>query len=180
MLFGPLKKILANKQKVATIDRCGMIMYMDVMESKMKSRYFCVATDRKTGELTDTGGGIKKTLDRSVISTAIRETREESLGVFDDLLNDKLDENVLLENAYAITDYKTLIIFWKVKVNRHLIDKEFKSRLLKYAYPEVSALTWLEKCNLIRVVFHRVRHQKFYYKVNALLQRAGNFYAALP
>lgn len=113
-----------------------------------KSRTFLFAVDRRTRELTDMGGGISES-DTSLISTAIRETREESLGIFDELLTttDKFDDHKIYERAWAITDFKTLIIFWKIQpidsLEKSKINIEFKKRASCVKHPEVIGLEWI-------------------------------------
>ena len=143
-------------------------------------RYFAFGIDRITRELTDTGGGIEPTIDKNIICTAIRETKEESLNVFDDLLPERLSDTQLYHYAYAVTDFKTLIIFWKVRVDREHVNREFRRRLKHAREPEVIGLRWFDTHTLLTIVYRRKRIHHMYSRVHRLLRRAGSFYKELP
>lgn len=124
-------------------------------------RTFVFAVDRRTRELTDTGGGVLPT-DNSLISTAIRETREESLGIFDELLplQFKFNEFSVYERAWAITDFKTLIIFWKIDpIDQFFISQEFRKRVTGIKCPEVIGVEWVNTDQLETLLFPKHRRQ---------------------
>lgn len=129
------------------------------------TRTFVFAVDRRTRELTDTGGGVMST-DTSLISTAIRETREESLGIFDEILpvEYKFNEFSLYERAWAITDFKTLIIFWKIPPldveHKDKITAEFRRRSALVKCPEVIGVEWINTDQLETLLFPKQKKMK--------------------
>lgn len=181
VVFGSLKSLYNEySHKINTINRCGVILYYDspnngtttttnnttnitnTSSTSEQSKTFIFAVDRKTRELTDMGGGVLPT-DPSLISTAIRETREESLGIFDEFLppNYKFNQLALYERAWSLTDFKTLIIFWKIQEpDKNLIIQEFKQRVTNIKCPEVIGVEWISTDQLETLIFPETRKSK--------------------
>lgn len=83
--------------------RAGVIPY-----TKIYNRlYFLLAQDRKTGDLGDFGGGCKK--NENTLTTAIREFKEESNGIFPALYKTEV-----YLNTFALANKNMSIIFLPV------------------------------------------------------------------
>lgn len=131
--------------RVKTIDwkkykpfRAGVIPYV-VYRGKL---LFCAAVDRKTGDLTDFGGGVSYKKDRSALIGALREFAEESLGAFGTFTPEDLEDCVVARNP------QMAIIFLPLDCDPIEVTKVFQERYRKEKINEVSALAWMSASTL--------------------------------
>lgn len=197
--------------KLCNVTRCGFIFYSDIdanesetekktmtftstatvdsslpLNSPQVGRKFIFGVDRRTKELTDFGGQ-KCSSDKTLISTAIRETQEESLGVFNDIA--KLSESNIFENALAVTDFETIIFFWKLhlpngKTTKHF-NYDFQERKKSCYRPEVIGLDWITANDfsgmLLRNKLDSFPKRKIMYgKIRNLLRDVHGLIKSLP
>ena len=101
IMFKTVREIPASiKSSIQRIGTIPVTRYMD-------KTYFALAIDFQYGELTDFGGMKYTRRPETFIETAIRETREESCGVF--FFTEKQ-----IEESPAIADDSTCIVFVNV------------------------------------------------------------------
>lgn len=173
--FGQNKYDLIYKKKVKDIDldlvrpqRAGVILYTKINNEI----HFGLGVDTKTNELTDFAGGVsyKEFADKNVVIGALREHREESLGIFGEITYDQVLENL------AIYNFNIFILFMNIEYNENinvLFQEQYDAQVKRNITPEVSNIVWLnmsEFKNAITkrgILFHRVQN---------FLQKAGNFY----
>lgn len=119
-------------------ERAGIIIYTTVK----KVLYFGLGLDSRTHDLTDFGGRIIYKIE-NVIEGAIREFKEETLGIFEDITY----ENI--KDCPVIYDDKNLIIFVHIDINPNLICLTFNKKYNEikskdsYKHLEICAITWL-------------------------------------
>ncbi len=120
-------------------------------------RLYCFALDSSSADLTDFGGS-RDTRDKDILETALREFKEESLGVFgnvtyEDLLDVEAIYTRVNENRYA------MMLLLPVKV-RDLMEpvEEFSRRAARLRDHENRALVWLTQEQVSRVLYldHRI------------------------
>jgi len=144
--------------------RAGVIPYI-VYEDKL---LFAFGLDSKFRELTDFGGGISYKKDKTAVVGALRELKEESLGIFGDLKPKDL------EKSFVVYNLEMMIVFYPIEADRKEKNNLFHERLKVEKNPEVCDIVWLNEEELrgsldpkSRLIYLRVRH---------LLVGAGNFY----
>lgn len=127
------------------IPRCGVIL----ISMRNGIMYFGLAKDKKTRELTDFGGGVKKS--EFALAGALRELKEESRELFDINPNDCIDKIALVDNQI---NYMGILF---LPVNETLIDtlpEQFqKQNITNKNNDEISEVVWLDEYafdNLIR------------------------------
>lgn len=119
-------------------------------------RIFGFGIDSKFGTLTDFGGGIKYKIDGNPVSAALRELKEESLGLFD-------FDKESIQDCCCIYNNQILIIFIPIILNPAVTNLFFNSLLSNAVNPEVSKLVWVNEKELIQklkrpyVIFEPVR-----------------------
>lgn len=118
--------------------RAGAIPYVE----KGGKRYYCMGVDR-SGELTDFGGQVE--LRENYFTTALRELKEETMGIFD--YCDPSLMKMIRSNAIAIHDEKkTIILFIKVEVdNLDKIVEEYNQRVILENNPENIKIAWISE-----------------------------------
>lgn len=137
--------------------RAGVIVYTKENETT----YFCLGVDTESGNLTDFGGGVKK--GETVVDGALRELKEESLGVFGDI--DKAD----LDDMFIFHSYNMAIIFIHLDINKGRVDKLFKERVKDKFEPEVCDVVWLPTEEFMESIHGRGK--KLYIRVRRLLNK---------
>lgn len=108
---------------------------------------FCWGVDAPTGEITDFGGGVRRT-DPSPMSGCLRELHEESLGVFTDLINDTADDLVTYSDIM-------MIVFSCIPSELCDTDKvrtSFKSKVGLATQPEVKDIVWLTRDEVVALI----------------------------
>lgn len=120
-----------NRQPHKTQMRAGILPYT-IYQNRL---YFGFGIDNQTSDLTDFGGGVQ-IKDNDPINAAIREFREESLGVFEPLWSNDLN------GQYIIYNNKTLIVLlYCGDVNPLEITQTFNNKVT--ARSEVKGIIWL-------------------------------------
>ncbi len=141
-----------------SIEECkrGGVIFYTMVDGEV---VFMLGVDQAHDELTDFGGG--KT-DRNCIITALREMKEETLGIMN------LIRTTDVRDSIVIHDHRTLIMFLRVAIHPTRISDAFarqyakaldrralrikesvgqqlsRSRRIKiYRLPEVKAVVWL-------------------------------------
>ena len=101
--------------------------------------WFCLGVDRRFGELTDFGGGIKKR--ETPLEGAARELFEESSGMFNECLFERPEINTL-QSTICISQGEMTLIFLPVSYKYMSTEKEDIS-------DEISSIVWLTKEELL-------------------------------
>lgn len=162
-----LYKKLVKEIDLTTIKppRAGVIIY-----TKYNNEiYYGLGIDSVSKEITDFGGGISyKERDKNVILGALREFKEETLGIFGDVHYLDILESPVIYNK------QNLIIFKYVDLSPLMIRELF---LIAYQEqrrpPEVCDIVWMNTNELKHCIMTR---GKMFFRVQNFLQRAGNFY----
>jgi len=115
--------------------RCGIIPFIN----DNNGIQLCMGIDRKSNEISDFGGGLKKS-DLYDIDGAFREFKEESLNVFEKLYNniDYNSSKVLVANIKSTTIYQKRMIIILLKYNN--IDTNITIRDFNNFYNIISDL----------------------------------------
>lgn len=135
-----------------------------------------LGVDTQTQDLTDFGGGVQRR-DADARAGALRELREESLGVFG---------TPTLERS-SVARGETMAIFFVEfpDLNPAAVTKNFQERLAQAVLPEVSNILWLTRAELtqllaepgarIRPEFCRFSRKEYclYERVRRLLATTG-------
>jgi hypothetical protein len=107
---------------------------------------FCLAKDRKTGELGDFGGGVKKGEDS--ITGGIRELEEESNGIFCDI-----DIDYAIGNGLPLLDdNRRKMAIFLVYVEPPMISQ---SRVNFKPSDEISDIVWVTEEELYVLIYNR-------------------------
>jgi hypothetical protein len=176
------KKIRDIDWNVVKPNRGGIVVYfktpsnivMPATNKEVNEILFCFGIDAKFNELTDFGGGISLKRE-TVIEGALREFREESHGVFEQLIPSNLSD------CLAIYNESTMIIFVELRVtldneDRHLLNLTFKSRL--HEKSEISSLVWINSSELLSLLERSKTRQhrwNMYRRVQSLIYHARGF-----
>lgn len=147
--------------------RAGVIMYTKI-NNKL---YFGFGVDSIYNELTDFGGHLDRK-DKNAITGALREFREESLGLFN-YTYEQVKDNII---SY---DDKMAILFIKVNESPEIINQKFKNKLnARYKNNvEVNDIVWLSLEDLLKELYKD--HSKIYTRVKNHLIKSKNFYDLL-
>ena len=146
--------------------RSGAIIYTH-HEGKT---YFCMGIDSCYGDLTDFAGGVKK--GESVLQGGLRELHEESLGVFGELRESDIYENL------AFYSNNMVIMFIRLNVNMDKIKKSFiiKKNCCDNKL-EVSNIYWLTKSEFLESI--SCKGKKMYSRVQKILSKVTEIIQAL-
>lgn len=144
--------------------RAGVIPYT-VLEDKL---LFAFGLDSNFRELTDFGGGVSYKKDKTAIVGALREFKEESLGIFGDLNPKDMGKSFVVYNS------DMMIIFFRTEVDPKEKNTLFQDRLKEEENPEVCDVVWLNEEELRKSLDPKSR--LIYLKVRHLLAGSGNFY----
>lgn len=124
--------------------RAGVIPYVVINNSI----YFLLGIDTKSKELTDFGGGVKKS--ENSLDGAIREFKEETSDIFNTYIYDIKN----FENSKAITDNAKMTIVF-LKLNSEWLNKAQKKFYYKKKYShlnfEIDSVTWIHE-NRFRLI----------------------------
>jgi len=143
--------------------RCGVIIYTHY---KGKT-YFCLGVDSAYGDLTDFGGGVRKS--ETIVEGGLRELKEESRGVFGEILSEELD------NCMAFYTNNMMIVFIKRNVNIDECREKFKKEAL--VDEEVSDICWLEKGDFLNSISGKGR--RIYSRVKKILFKVSDIISAM-
>lgn len=151
--------------------RSGAIIYTH----HLGKTYFCMGIDSCYGDLTDFAGGVKK--GESILTGGLRELHEESLGIFGELGEMDIAENLSFYSNNMVIMFirldvdieKTKNDFWyRVKEKE---DAQFASKL------EVSDICWLDKKDFLDSISCKGR--KMYNRVQKILSKVTEIISAL-
>jgi len=157
-----------NWSKVQPL-RAGVIPY--IKNEKDNTPIFALGVDVNFRELTDFGGGVSYKKDKNAIVGALREFREESLGVFGTFKPKDVSECFVLYNQ------SMMILFLLLEVEPEEINKAFHEKLKQESEPEVNGICWLPLCELQESL--KPTSRLIYEKVKDLLIRGEDFSAFL-
>jgi len=127
---------LYNNENCKNQVRAGIIPYT-FHNDKL---YFGFGVDTKTSDLTDFGGGVQF-IDNGAINAAIREFREETLGVFEPLWSNDLNGQHVIYN-----DRTLIVLLYCGNIDPRTITQNFKKKALEYKTVqglEVKSIIWL-------------------------------------
>jgi hypothetical protein len=143
------KPNLINEEKISfkINDVNKNIINNVVSETKNSNinRIFGFGVDFQYGTFTDFGGGIKYKYDKDAVSAALRELKEESLGLFD-------FNKQMIQNCCCIYNKDILIIFIPILIKPEICNNYFSTLVKKETKPEVSKLEWISEKDLIEKV----------------------------
>jgi hypothetical protein len=110
--------------------------------------YYCMGVDAKYGTLTDFGGTVKR--GENVIHAALRELKEETLGLIKYKQEDLCNNVVVYNNEVCII---FVPIFHKCDELLHEFNKLYKLQISQSGKSEMSTLHWMKKENFIESVY---------------------------
>jgi len=102
---------------------------------------------------------------------ALREFKEESLGIFGELTVKDVEKSIVVYNK------EMMIIFYRTDADPKDKNELFHVRLKKEPDPEVCDVVWLNEEELNKALDPKSR--LIYLRVRYLLSGAGNFYPFL-
>lgn len=143
--------------------RAGVIPYI----STPQGLKYAFGLDTNYRELTDFGGGVSYKRDKTAINGALREFKEESLGVFGDYTPKDVMNNVVIYNK------DLMIVFIPVDVSPKEKNALFHKRLEDEDNPEVCDIVWLSEDELDKALDSKSR--LIYMLVKDLITNADNF-----
>lgn len=176
MFRGELKTFLKNNnhlEKTKYIQRTGIVPFF----IENNQIFFLFGIDSASKDLTDFGG--KKIFkDNDFIDTGIREAKEESLKVLDDLISRKLTRKNVINNSFLFTDYQTAIIFFQTDpLNMKMLSDEFQRRLSRTCskfHQEMLSFVFLTLEQVIAIlnkIKPKSNDAKFYSRIHPLLRQ---------
>ena len=140
-----------------TIIRSGAIIY-----TKLKGEtLFCLGVDAQFGDLTDFGGGVKKSED--IITGGLRELEEESLGIFG-----KIDREDVLKVPTAWSNNISIMFIPMILDIDNTLDS-FHYKLSDKKNIEVKDIVWLSKEEFLESIYGNGR--RLYSRVRRLLRK---------
>lgn len=122
------------------VTRAGIIPYTIIGRKIL----ICLGRDREYKELTDFGGGYSIKRDGNLANCALRELKEESLGLFNLQIEDIFNDSCIIMGD-------TLIIFHRIKIDEALSSVErFNKLLQKFNINdvEVDSIQWVHLSQL--------------------------------
>jgi len=129
-------------------------------ESKI---YFLVAIDKKSGDITDLGGGVKK--NECSLIAALREFKEESKEIFEDIYD---QINNLSTNLALVCNQMSVLFVPLEERWFELASQKFNSnKINKKTYNEVSELLWVDQDEFLDILEGKNRE---------MWKRLRNFY----
>lgn len=138
--------VFAHILRTIVTNRSGVIPYI----YEGGKLYFLLGVDRKTNELTDLGGGVKK--GENSLSAAIREFKEESRSSF--------NKKYYRANTYALApavhdkDHKMSVIFLPVHTRWFLMAPViFKEIQTKKKTDELVDIRWYQLEEFMSILF---------------------------
>jgi len=176
----PVMKTRVKQLDLANVrpKRAGGIIYTEYGGAT----FFGLGIDSKSHDITDFGGGMLYTIckpnsttpiDRDVVHGALREFREETLGIFEDITVSDV------ESCPVIYDSANLIIFIRMDVNPDTVCKKFNNTyttIMKnpssHNIPEICGITWLSWQQFQAAIND---NNTLYARVRNFLHRADGF-----
>lgn len=124
--------------------RCGVIVYFTWNDKII----FNMGYDTVYQEITDFGGH-KEPEDTDPICTALREFKEETLGVYGDISINSVSECLVVHDA------DMLILFLPLEFDPKTINSDFEKMLILQESPEINKLAWLSRETFISLIGNR-------------------------
>lgn len=128
--------------------RASVVPYTILNTKRGPKIFFLFGRDRKTGDITDFGGGVKKL--EFALNACLREFKEESCEIFKDLYN-KANEMCYL---IAIADKRMSVLFIPVSPRWLSAPQIFqnKSKPKHKSYNEMSELLWVDEYKFSQLI----------------------------
>lgn len=136
-------------------ERGGIVPYTD-------DCIFFFGIDTRSGEISDFGGRINYKRGEDFLKGAIREFREESLGIFDPYLPKDF------ANCPVIYSDKVAIMFVYMKCKERTISQKFKERVVFESQPEMIDIIWL-KFEQLNEILEKKSVKRFYRRIVSLI-----------
>jgi hypothetical protein len=166
-----IKNIDWNLQKQR---RSGVVVYTTYKkENSLKPELmFLLGIDTQSGNITDFGGGIKSRRE-SPLKGGLREFQEESLGIFGNIIENELDEQIVI-----YTD-QNMIIFIHIDFDIDDTMLEFNKRVSIIKDVEVNSIILMTEIQFVTLLEGSTLNNRIMYtKVREILAPAlkeGNF-----
>jgi hypothetical protein len=128
---------------------------------------FGFGLDDKYGELTDFSGGISYKRDNNAVRGALRELKEESLGLYDVSVEQ-------VQNAHVLYDKYHLVLFLYTNDNTTEVVDDFRERHQQTIKSELKDIVWITEDELRKAI--RLKSSYIYIRLLNFLAKAGNFY----
>ncbi len=127
--------------------RAGAIVYT-IITGELK---FCLGIDQNFGNITDFGGHVQSTTDKTAVAGGLREYYEETLGVFGEFTPDQVADCLV---AYR---HDMMIMFIHLDVDPEAASQAFDKRSLKaleleILELEIRKLIWLTREDLFQLI----------------------------
>ncbi len=122
--------------------RAGVIVYF-IRDGVI---VFGMGSDSDYEEITDFGGGFEPSIDTDPLDTALREFKEETLGVYGNIDRNAVSECVVVLNQIM------LIMFVPLEFDPTKTTVMFGERLLQEHEPEINELVWISKRNFLNMI----------------------------
>lgn len=120
--------------------RAGIIPYYI---SRRGNLFFGLGVDRKSNDLTDFGGVVMSKKGENAIEAAIREFKEETIGVI------PINEDDVLASPCIYNDVM-VIIFVKTNIYPAITSTALEGKLLEARNNEISGIAWTSLRSLLR------------------------------
>lgn len=146
--------------------RGGVILYT-IRNGKL---LFGFGLDKNYEELTDFSGGISYKRDTNALIGALRELREETLGIYNVSAED-------VQNSIALYDKHHLVLFLYTTSNPEDIKNEFKTRYEEVEKSELKDIVWITEEELQKAI--RLKSQHIYIRLLNFLGKSNDFYTHL-
>lgn len=151
--------------------RSGAIIYTH----HLGETYFCMGVDSCYGDLTDFAGGVKS--GETIIRGGLRELHEESLGIFGELNENNIGQNL------AFYSNNMVIMFIRLQINIEKSKRDFNNKIKERESEtfanklEVSNIYWLKKSDFLDSIHGKGR--KMYNRVQKILSKVTDIIQAL-
>lgn len=151
--------------------RSGAIIYTH----HLGETYFCMGIDSCYGDLTDFAGGVKG--GESIIRGGLRELYEESLGIFGELSEKNISQNL------AFYSNNMVIMFIRLQINIEKSKRDFLNKIKEREEEqfsnklEVSNIYWLKKSDFLDSIHGKGK--KMYNRVQKILSKVTDIIQAL-
>jgi len=154
-----------NKKNTEDIVRAGIIPY----RYSKNGLIFLMGVDKKFKEITDFGGGYNRKKDKNKVDTALREFKEETLGIFGEITREQIQDSL------AIINNKNLIIFLHMPILEKETIQLFEEKHKKVKYSEIETLVWLNLEEFENLVNEKHVIYNMYSVLVRFFRRTGNF-----
>lgn len=146
--------------------RGGVILYT-LRDGKL---LFGFGLDNKYNELTDFSGGISYKKDDNAVIGALRELREESLGLYDVSFEQ-------VKNSYVLYDKHHLVLFLYTTDHPEEVVDDFRELHKDSKKSELKDIVWITEEELFMAI--KMKSSHIYIRLLNFLAKGGNFYRYL-